>query len=102
MEINPFALDAEDGVISEILEQESLEVDSPRHHPRIIVDPGSKSCIDSNKSSSLRMPESFIKEDVNPVKQPSNLSCAKSIDREKNKKVNLKNSDKDKEVEARV
>ena len=51
---------------SEILEQSSMEVDTPMQRPRVrdIVNLNDK----SQQSSSCRVPEFFIKKDVNPVK----------------------------------
>lgn len=55
---------------SEILEQSSMEVDTPMQRPRVrdIVNLNDQ----SQQSSSCRVPEFFIKEDVNPVKNFSN------------------------------
>ena len=63
---------------SEILEQSSMEIDTPMQHPRICEI--NKLNDKSLESSSCRVPEFFKKEDVNPVKNLGNLILEESQD----------------------
>ena len=81
-----------DGRISEILEQESMEVDTPLH-PSRVVDIMKVTDESANQSSSYLVPASFSKEQVNPVKAYNNMELSDLIepDSKAKSKVNLKN-----------
>ena len=81
-----------DGRISEILEQESMEVDTPLH-PSRVVDIMKVTDESANQSSSFLVPASFSKEQVNPVKAYNNMELSDLIepDSKAKSKVNLKN-----------
>ena len=64
---------SKDGIISEILEQDSLEIDTPMQQPRIEV-VSSKNQSNRRSSTSCVVPDYFVKEQVDPVKVFKKLS----------------------------